>query len=136
MDAPAFIDPDYRSLFENAPVGLLLWDQAKVLEFIADLHSRGISDLRTYFNEHPEETNKCISLVTIEAINNYMVEMCEADSKEDLVQNFPDIFCQDTLERLKDDVVSIAEGKKLYQDDTVFKTLKGKIININFEKLD
>jgi len=136
MDIPAIKDPDYRSLFENAPVGLLLWDKTKVLEYISELHAHGIDNLREYFNEHPEETNKCVSLVTIEAVNNCMVELCEAESKEHLIQKFPDIFCQDTIERLRDDIISIAEGKNLYQDDTTFITLKGKIIHITFKRIN
>lgn len=76
----------YRSFFENSTVSLWEEDFSAVIEYLKDLRDSGVKDMRSYFDDHPEEIVKCASLARILDVNPATLEIYEAQSKGDLIR--------------------------------------------------
>ncbi len=49
----------YRLLFESAPVAMIERDASELKQHLEQLRAEGISDLRSYFDQHPQELIHC-----------------------------------------------------------------------------
>jgi len=76
----------YRSLFDNTPVSLEEADFSGVKAFLNDLRTKGVQDIREYFEEHPKAIFECID-TTIEdySINREFLSLYKAESKQDFM---------------------------------------------------
>jgi|GEM_PF-6012840 len=57
------LEERYRTLFDNAPVGILEWDFSEVKKYIDELRLQGVTDFKKYFEQNPEVLEKCIALI-------------------------------------------------------------------------
>lgn len=59
----------YRSIFDRTRVALWERDYSKVRSYLMDLRARGVSDLGTYSQAHPDFIAECMGMVEIVAAN-------------------------------------------------------------------
>ncbi len=59
----------YRALFNDSPIALIEIDGSKAKEYVNSLRTSGVEDFRQYFNDHPEEIERCTTLLTVVDIN-------------------------------------------------------------------
>lgn len=116
----------YRDLFENSPVSLWEEDSSKVKDYIDGLRESGVTDFRTFFDNHPEDVYKCTSLVRIIDVNNASVKMYEAKSKEDLLHGLAQSFDKESFDIYKMALITLAEGQTSFEAEAVTRTLSGK----------
>ena len=71
----------YRRLFESSPVAL--WDEnfSAVKRYIDNLHSNGIEDFESYFNEHPGAVAECARLVKVKGVNPSALNLSKPKAK-------------------------------------------------------
>ncbi|MFX0207725.1 MAG: PAS domain S-box protein, partial [Candidatus Hodarchaeota archaeon] len=117
----------YRMLFNESPVSLWELDGSKVKHYIDNLISKGITDLRVYFEIHPEEVDKVIKSVKVLDINTATLKLYRATRKKDL-QDLSVIFGEDSLIAFKELILS--EGKQAFEIETVNYTLNGERIHV------
>lgn len=118
----------YRALFEYSPISLWEEDLSQVRGYIDGLRSKGIRDLRQYFEEHPEEMGPCINRIRILDVNEATLELFEAESKENFLDRLREIRTEKTRKTLvQDGVIPLAEGKPV-EVECAYRTLKGKEI--------
>ncbi len=100
----------YRTLFEEAAISLLEQDMSDVKRYLDGLREAGISNIRTYFQNHPQDIVRCASLVHTFAINKATLDLYKADSQEELFCKFQSVFCGESLDGLLEGFIAIAEG--------------------------
>jgi len=119
----------YRSLFKNSPISLWEEDFSDVKKYIDSLCSKGISDFRTYFQDHPEDVINCATMVKVVDVNEVTLKMYQAGSVEDL-RGLDSVFTEESYEVFKEALIALAEGKLRYESEAVNRTLDGRKIHI------
>jgi len=119
----------YRALFEYSPTSLWEEDFSEVKIYIDGLRDKGIQDFRVYFNDHSEELKHCTDMIKILDVNESTLKLYEADTKEVMTQNLDKILTNKSHDILKEQVLTIAEGKA-FEIQCVNRTLTGKEITV------
>lgn len=115
----------YRELFENSPVSLWEEDASEVKTYIDHLRATGINNLKTYFENHPEEIDKCVALVKITDINKATLKMYEAASKKQLLTGLTHIFDNEAFTVYRQALIALAEGQTLFEAEATSRTFCG-----------
>ncbi len=119
----------YRALFEDSPISLWEEDFSAVKSYIDQLQKAGITDFRTYFEQHPEIVEQCAALVKVVRVNKATVELYNAGSEEELHRELGKFFTQETYAMFREQLLAIAEGRTMLQQETLNVTLTGEYIN-------
>ncbi|GEM_PF-1467078 len=107
----------YMRLFEKSPISIWEEDFTEVKKYVDGLKDSGIKDLDSYFDENPDEIKKCAELLDIDDVNEATLENFEADSKEEMMDNFDKIFKEDSLQGLKKEILAVANQEKIFETD-------------------
>ncbi|MCX9025841.1 MAG: PAS domain S-box protein [Candidatus Methanoperedens sp.] len=121
----------YRSLFEDSPISLWEEDSSGIKKYIDALKSKGIENLRTYFDRHPKEVALCASMMKVLDVNKASINLFKAKGKSDLIDGLENIFTERSYETFKDELIAIAEGKTQFESEDIVKTLTGDKIHIS-----
>ena len=117
----------YRSLWENAPIGLWLEDSSGVVQYLEDLRARGVEDLSAYFDEHPAEIRRCASLVKVLSVNQAAVDLHGASDPAELCVGLDEILDEEAMAAYKQVLMAIAEGRTSMDFETCVETPDGEI---------
>lgn len=120
----------YRSLFENSPISLWEEDCSGVKKYVDSLRIKGVKDFRTYFESHPEEVERCATMVKVINVNNATVSLFRARSKEELVRDLSRIFTDHSYDTFREELIAIAEGMTTFEGEDFVKTFTGDVIQI------
>jgi hypothetical protein len=101
----------YQSLFENSPISLWEEDFSKIKHKIDRLRESGITDLKRYFNDNPEELLKCARLVKVIDVNSVTVVLFKAEDKEYFFSRLWELFDEDFLHSFSEELSCLAAGK-------------------------
>ena len=123
----------HRSLFEDAPISLLEEDFSVIKKNIIRLRESGITDFRTYFETHPEIVRECSEKVRIIDVNRAALEMFQAESREALVTNLGHVFKEQSYEVFREELISLAEGRYIFESEAVNQTLQGNEIYVSLK---
>lgn len=119
----------YRALFEYSPTSLWEEDFSEVKIYIDGLRDKGTQDFSEYFNDHPEELKNCTDMIKILDVNESTLKLYEAGSKEAMIQSLGKILGDKSHEILKEQVLTIAEGKA-FEIQCINRTLTGREITV------
>ncbi len=120
----------YKRIFESAPLPMFEEDYSKLMSVLTGLRAQGVTDIRGYFDEHPEFLRQTIELIMVRDANAAMVNTFGVESKEALLGPLRIIFETETLDDVfKDLVVALIEGKTYFECETVGRTLDGRRYN-------
>ena len=120
----------YRSLFEEVPISLWEEDFSEIKKHLDKLKAKGIHDFCSYFDAHPEEVKYLESLTRIVYINKATIQMFEARSKKDLINNMSLIKTEESTERFKKELLALIGGKTRFTVEGVSQTISGKKLYI------
>ena len=118
----------YRTIFQSAGIGLWEEDYSGVKEEIDKLKRSGLTNFSEYFAEHPKETVRISHLIRVIDVNDEVVAMYRAESKEKLLGSLDKISVPEALPVFKEALMAIAEGKDRFEHEVAGKTLNGKRI--------
>ncbi len=116
----------YRALFEESPIPLWEEDLSELKKNLDLLKEKGVTDFRKYFNENPQLVQEFSALVKILKVNNAVLEMYDAKSEDDLIQDLTSIFTKKSFESFKDELIAVTEKQTTHEFETVLKTLTGE----------
>ena len=120
----------YRVLFEHCPISLWEEDFSKTKAYLNDLKKTGISDFRAYFREHPEEIGHCLSMAAVSDVNHTTLKLYGAKDKTELFSNLFRVFGHQPDSALTESLVYLAEGRTLFEGETVNFKLDGQPMNM------
>lgn len=130
QDKPSKDEIRYRSLFEDSPISLWEEDFSAVKRHIDYLKNQGVKDFRTYLDNHPEIVAQCVSMVQVIDVNRVTLELYEAENKEQLLSSLDQIFPSETLGMFKEELITIAENKTVFEGEGQNHTLKDNLIDV------
>ncbi len=116
----------YRSLFEDSPISLWEEDFSEVKRYIDRLQASGVKDFRAYFESHPKAVVKCASLVRVVDVNQASLCLYGAETKEQLISGLGKILARESYHPFREELISIAQGKTVFERDGLIQDLKGK----------
>jgi len=122
----------YRHIFESTGVSIWEEDFSRVKAAIDDLRSSGVRDFRAYFAAHPRFVQDAIAMVKVVDVNAVSVKLFAAESKAELLSSLDRIFVAETYEVFIEQLVAVAEGRTLFEAETVLQTLKGELLTVLF----
>ena len=120
----------YRSLFEDSASALWEEDFSEVREYVAGLRRSGISNLRAYFIDHPDEVRHCAKLVKVLDVNKAVLEVHKARNKQELMGALGDILLDDAFDIFREEIVALDSGRLQFESETRLKTLAGNERNV------
>ncbi|MCP4419619.1 MAG: PAS domain S-box protein [Chloroflexi bacterium] len=120
----------YRNIFENAGVPILEEDFSAVMVALDDLKARGVTDFSAYLEEHPEFVQQAISMVRIIDVNEAVLRLYKAQSKEELVGSLDKVFVPESQQFFKQQLIFMAEDRTLFEHETIGQTLQGERLNL------
>ncbi|MFH0794020.1 MAG: PAS domain S-box protein, partial [bacterium] len=115
----------YRALFEDSPVSLWEEDFSAVKKRLDHLQASGIHDLQAYLRDHPEEGSSCAAMVKVLDVNRATLELYGTTDKEDLLGSLNKVFRQEPPDVFNDELLAVAQGRKVSQVETAMRTLGG-----------
>jgi len=122
----------YRYIFESAGVALFEEDWSAVQARLNRLRVDGMTDLRDYLDEHPEEVAAAIPLVKIVDVNEYALRLFKTASKETLLESLERIFTPDTTNVFKEEMIALWEGRDMQEWAAPLRTLEGDALWVLF----
>ncbi len=105
----------YRTLFSESPIALWEEDFSAVKSRFDELRRSGVVDVRSYLDGHPDEVVAMAARVRILAINQRSWELLGAGSAAEVARDLPDYFTPDSLRVFKEEMVALAEGKRMFR---------------------
>ncbi len=120
----------FENLFENTPVSIWEEDYTFIYNDIQNLKSEGVTDFKTYFDEHPEKLVEYSQSLIVLNINKETVLLFGAGTKEDLIENITVTFLPESFESFKYEMICIAEGKTSFEFKTKYRKLNGDIVDL------
>jgi PAS domain S-box-containing protein len=113
----------YRNIFQTAGVSIWEEDFSKVKTAIDELKAQGVEDFGRYFATHPEFVRQAIGMVRIVNVNEATLDLLAARRKEELLVSLHKVFLPESEAVFAQVLVAIAEGRTLFESETVLKTL-------------
>src|SRR6266496_3222215 len=120
----------FESLFEYAPISLWEEDYSEVKTFFDDLRERGVVDLASYLDAHPEEIENSIHRIKVIRVNHATLAMFAAASEEELLANLDQIFRDEMREHFRAELMALWNGELKWSGNGVNYRLDGEPIHI------
>jgi PAS domain S-box-containing protein len=117
-------------LFEDFPIPLIEADVSDVKVFLDGLQESGVADLGHFFETHPEILRHCASMIKITDVNRAALNMYHAGMKQELLDNFPAVFCEETYAMFREELMALAESRTTFEAEAVNQTLEGTKIQV------
>jgi PAS domain S-box-containing protein len=123
----------HRSLFENSPISLWEEDFSLVKDYFDDLRAMGVTNLRAFFENHPEAVAHCAGLVKVLDVNKATVALVGARDKDELLAGLSKVLADEALVVFREELITLAKGGQWFESEEVHRTLSGekRIIVLN-----
>ncbi|HJS20672.1 MAG TPA: GAF domain-containing protein, partial [Anaerolineales bacterium] len=105
----------FLDLFENSPNPIWLEDFTAVIAWMDELRTLGVTNLRKYFEDNPEEYKVGLSLIRILNVNNAAVIMNGARNKQEVLGRVHELLLNELPSH-----VMIHEMDMIWQGNTSF----------------
>jgi PAS domain S-box-containing protein len=122
----------YRGIFQSARVAVWEEDFSSVADMLDAIRGKDVEDLREYFATRPDRLSEAIARVRIHNVNDYTVELFEANGKDALLNSLADVFLPETGSIFIEELVALWEGRRRFESETVLRTLKGRRLDVIF----
>ncbi len=120
----------YRGLFEDCPTSLWEEDFSEVKSYIDGLRRSGITDLKAYFESHPNTLRECAAMIKILDVNRATLELLQYERREDLCGHLSKVFREDSYDLFRAELTALASGVKVFQTETLNHNRRGEGIHV------
>jgi PAS domain S-box-containing protein len=120
----------YRMVFENSPVSIWEEDFSAVKTLFDDLKKKGVTDIETHLERHPETVQRYAESVKIVDVNRAALVLHGAASKEDLLAGLVHTFTPESFDTFRRELVSLWNEGTEMTVDAVVRTLTGDCRNV------
>ncbi len=128
-------ETNYRRLFEDSPICLWDADYTEVKKYINNLKNEGIEDFREYFNTHPMDVVKLANSAKIIEVNNCTLQLYGAKNHDEFLNRLHEVFRVDSLPAFKEGFIALAEGKNVFEGESITYTLQGQPVFIKIKAI-
>ncbi len=117
----------YLSLFEESPVPIWYEDFSQIKNYIDQLKDNGVRDFAQFFSDNPDEVEKCASLLIVNDVNQAVVDLNEAESKQYVIDNFEKLVTEDSAGYALRELLAIANNETSCEFEAKLRTFKGNV---------
>jgi PAS domain S-box-containing protein len=121
----------YRRLFESSPISLWEEDFSEVKKYFDIRRKEGIQDFDKQFLEHPDDLERCASIVKIVDVNETTLKLYGAKSVEELRGELRRVFTQEFQDRFRDELVALSKGETRFASEFDNQTLTGETKHVS-----
>jgi diguanylate cyclase (GGDEF)-like protein len=122
-----------QAMFAASPISLWEEDYSAVKTYFESLRSKGVTDLQTYIDEHPEAVTHSMGLIKVLDVNQKTLELFGAESKEQLLANLGQVFRDEMGTHFARELVDLWNGRLAYERDGINYSLNGDPVNIHLD---
>ena len=116
----------FRSLFEHSPICLWEEDGSELKLGLDKLRDGGVTDVRAYLRDNPDETIRLMSLVKVTDVNQKAVRHYEAPDKAALLTGVGRTLTPESLEVIADLLASLFAGNTIFEAETTDRSFSGR----------
>lgn len=115
-----------RSLFSESPISLWEEDFSEVKTILDEIGPKEMIIDR--LKEDNELVQECVNAVKILDINQATIELYNAESKSDLIQNLTRVLVVESLDEFRNELIALIEGSTSYECEIYQKKLTGELL--------
>jgi len=127
------IDSTNSSLFEDSPIPIWDEDFSMIKKRIDTLKSYGVTDIKSFLQNNKQELKWMMELLVVNGINQAVVDINEAKTKEQVLDYFRTLTTEHSNEYLLTQMEAIAQGKTSCEFDAELITFKGNKRYVHFK---
>lgn len=112
----------FFSLFDQLPVGVVEEDYRSIKKVVDKLQFKGVENIRDHLASHPRMLREMVEGTSVTDVNQALLEIHRADSKEQFVTMEADIddwWDAAWVEFYADEIASLANGDKFHESERV-----------------
>lgn len=120
----------YHAIFDT--VGVSIWheDFSQVKKGLEALKAEGVTDLRTYLEEHPAFVEQMLERVQVRDVNEATLKMYGASSKKEMLGKLSPVFLPEALPVFREELLLLAEGRSFMTSEVPMRTLNGERMDV------
>ncbi len=126
----------FRQLFHECPISLWVEDYTAPKNRLEELRRSGVSDLKAYFEKHPEFVTDCINQLNVVDVNRATLDLNRYESKETLIAHWGELYKQIPVDLFKEQLIALDQGNSTFQSEVEWENLVGEkmhsIIKLTF----
>lgn len=116
----------FRQVFESSAIPIWEEDFSAVKAVLDEIQEGIEGDIESYLHEHPDVVRNCASLVRVVDINDAVVLLHDAKSKESLLEDISKTFLPESYEAFLYELTALVRGKTTFSFDGAVQTLSGE----------
>lgn len=121
----------YRSIFDLVPVSIWEEDWSDLIEIVAELKRKGVTDFEDYLARNTHLISGMASAVDVLNVNSAAVHMFGAPGKDELAASFPDIFSTPgSMRAFTRAIAALARGKSIFEAENIIERHDGRTMNV------
>jgi len=120
----------YQELFTQLPVAIWVEDFSAVKKRLDELREICGNNPLDYFRDHPEVVRECAGLVKIVEVNDKVLEIYGASSRNDLLTRLDQVFTDESFENFAENLARVLSGETQICTHAPNRTLDGRIIQV------
>lgn len=124
---------NYDSLFEDSPIPIWEEDFSEVFAALNQLNKQNIDNLEVYFRNHPMELYRIADFMKVIRINEAVVRINEADSKDQVLRYYKGLATENSFDYILKQFLAIFHGEASCEFDAELKTFKGNTRYVHFK---
>ena len=122
-----------HNLFKLSPVSLWVEDFSGVRVLLDDLRGRGIEDLRTFINVHPEFVTRCMREIRVIDVNQQTLRMFGAADRDTLLRQLDKVFRGEMHDSFAEQLIDLWAGQTFQQREVVNYSLAGNMMHVHMQ---
>jgi len=117
----------YKNLFENAAIAVAERDFTEVKKYFDYIEKQGVTNIREYFKNQPEQILICYNLTKLIGFNPALLDFYEAKNAQEILAMVIESIKSRTeyWQFFYDIYTNLAEGKTQFQMEEKVRTIKG-----------
>lgn len=120
----------FRSLYEQAPIGIWEEDLSAVQARFAAWRAGGVTDWPAFFAQRPEAVRECAALVRVLDANQTSAHMMGEQCKEHLITSLPQCFTEESYRVFGDELAVLAGGGTHFEGEVPVRLRNGKELRL------
>ncbi|TCU20622.1 MASE1 domain-containing protein [Rhizobium sullae] len=121
----------YRDLFHYMPIGLTQVDASKLVPLFKELRAKGVTELQTYIDEHPEFLPRAVEALEVEEVNQHIIEMFGAKNAEEMHRPITR-YWQPSISTIRRSIEARYRGEEVFREETQVARMDGSVIDVLF----
>jgi diguanylate cyclase (GGDEF)-like protein/PAS domain S-box-containing protein len=107
-------EAQYRAFFNDVAIALCEGDSSRAMIQLQQLVDSGVKDIRSHFENHPQELTECIKLIKVKNANSAALELFAVSSLHELQQWLPESYSPDIYIALKEWFIASCQKQRKF----------------------